>query len=1581
MEDSSRFQRLFDLLENGSTQSTRSAAGEQIAEVALSATSSGEGEGGLSEVMRALLSRVVPLLGHSSWDTRLAAADLLRRVVDVKQLPGMAPAAQRPMPEVALLLDAPDMLLGSGRLTEPSAASLSAAEPDTKRAKSSATSSRQRNVSDRKERQQLRSSQAVMGEQWKPGPTDALVWPELFQFLVKQTQCQRWETRHGALVALRCLVDELPCPSLLSELASCSLTLLTLDRFNDYMADRVISPVRECAAQLLGSVLTQADEDLFISCVKVLLQLVHRPEWEARHAGLLGLRYAVLNRPNLMQNYATSLIQPLLSALEDEDDDVIAVAAETILPLARQVASNLDATGLILDKIWELLQSLDDLAASISCLLALMKALYQVPEVAEVRLIRQSVSLLFPLFRHGVPMVRQAVVETVSSLLAVGRPKEWAVPVLSDLSRYCFQNFVFESDEAVLNASRELWMQLIHHAPPATCCPIFKPLLTPWYALLSTWPVENCPSQAVMLIEGSSALAQLLGIWPVAQLAPEVLTLIKLVCSQSKHERIVGALCFAWLAGASPRAQLPLPLWQAFHGKLRDALNCNWKDIFFSEDFVAVKPVWSLFQAVARQNGFSMDEAADITKVSQIEGAMASIQGRLDAKVKGGLVDRSACARALESLSRFHAMVVAGGVRTKCAVATAWVQSLPLEQPLSDPSDSPTIVSLAFNALLDGVVTEIHPKLQQLWARQGLVELMAKSPPAQVEPILRQLWIMLLRDLVETPRAGTTSFEEPVVEAAEEEEESPANVLSGDFPETRRARDILATRGARAVFLELGKVFGAQILSQVDGSVCASLWSNMDQCLTGKPQDMVDALRLVETLLSSVPVRQDCFLAVEQRVVMLCNLMNHASVWEAQNLLADGIAAAARLFPVGVLRFICITLVPRVESFELNGLICALLTIHKVLKSLLVLACPFLPFLVVPLLGSMSHRNNVVRHVAAAAFAQVVGLLPLEAGTPDPAGFGDDLSLRRKEERLFIQQLIGGQAPSLENMDMGLVPELKLRPYQEAGVAWLAFLAKYKLHGILADDMGLGKTVQTLCAVAGAHRKAGSRCVSLVVCPASVVHHWVNESKTLFCEGVFRPYAYVGSATERATWSVKKLVGKHNLFVTSYEVLRNDAKKLAKIDFLYCVLDEGHVIRNPASKVTEAAKSISATHRLVLSGTPLQNQVVELWSLFDFLSPGYLGSQKEFNASFGKPILASKDPKAKPLVRERGVLALEGLHRQILPFIMRRTKETVLQDLPPKIIQDFICDMSPLQALLYEDYAGVHDQVQAAEDSDVTSRKPAPHIFRTLQLLRKICNHPSEVLKVSAADGPEKAKTAKFLKETGTKLESAEHSGKLVGLEALLRDCGIGQPPPESGEVPVAAGGLHRVLLFCQHSSVVDLIENLLFKKRMPTVTYCRLDSSLPLADRFSLVTRFNRDPTIDVMLLTVKVGGLGLNLTGADTVIFFEHDWNPQVDMQAMDRAHRLGQKRTVNVYRLITRDTIEEKILSLQQFKIRMTKIVVNEENASMSTMDTGALLDLAQGSAMRNIQAPDEEEGDADEAQYQRYLEMQAQINPDE
>ncbi|XP_050083942.1 TATA-binding protein-associated factor 172 [Anopheles aquasalis] len=615
---------------------------------------------------------------------------------------------------------------------------------------------------------------------------------------------------------------------------------------------------------------------------------------------------------------------------------------------------------------------------------------------------------------------------------------------------------------------------------------------------------------------------------------------------------------------------------------------------------------------------------------------------------------------------------------------------------------------------------------------------------------------------------------------------------------------------------------------------------------------------------------------------------------------------------------------------------------------------PYVVLLVVPLLGRMSDPDQSVRLVSTHCFATLIQLMPLDGLALDSSSSGnggsgggtsqvlsDDLKMRKMKDKRFLEYLFSPK--TIPDFQLPIKINADLRSYQQSGVNWLWFLNRYKLHGILCDDMGLGKTLQAICILAADHhqRSIDRNCAqlpSLVICPPTLTGHWVYEVEKFLPTRFLRPLHYVGLPVSRE--QLRHKLGTYNLIVASYDIVRKDIEFFGSVHWNYCILDEGHIIKNGRTKSSKAIKQLVANHRLILSGTPIQNNVLELWSLFDFLMPGFLGTEKQFSTRFSRPILASRDPKSSPKEQEAGALAMEALHRQVLPFLLRRVKEDVLTDLPPKITQDLLCELSPLQERLYEDFSRMHlhssDIRECLEHIDGQQMGPAnkkTHVFQALRYLQNVCNHPKLVLSPSH---PEYKDIVGEFTRNGASMDDIEHSAKLPVLKQLLLDCGIGT----NEDVSV---NQHRALIFCQLKAMLDILENDLLKKHLPAVSYLRLDGSVPPSTRHHIVTKFNGDPSIDVLLLTTQVGGLGLNLTGADTVIFVEHDWNPMKDLQAMDRAHRIGQKKVVNVYRLITRKSLEEKIMGLQKFKLQTANTVVSDENASMETMGTDQLLDL--------------------------------------
>lgn len=335
--------------------------------------------------------------------------------------------------------------------------------------------------------------------------------------------------------------------------------------------------------------------------------------------------------------------------------------------------------------------------------------------------------------------------------------------------------------------------------------------------------------------------------------------------------------------------------------------------------------------------------------------------------------------------------------------------------------------------------------------------------------------------------------------------------------------------------------------------------------------------------------------------------------------------------------------------------------------------------------------------------------------------------------------------------------------------------------------MGLGKSLQSICIVgskhherAAKHKQTGSvdsaHLPSLIVCPPTLAGHWYYE--VLKFTDDLKPFQYIGTAAERAALRTQLRSEKVDIVITSYETVRADIAELGKIDWLYCVLDEGHIIKNPKTKLSAAVKQLRAQHRLLLSGTPIQNNVLELWSLFDFLMPGFLGTEKMFNDKFSKPILADRDGKASPKEREAGesgdccareamltpaATALEALHKQVLPFLLRRLKEDVLHDLPPKIIQDYYCELSTVQKALYDEFSKSRAAEEAGEAVSSDEQPGAGHVFQSLQYLRKLCNHPALVL-----DGEEgQRRWGEVVKKVGGGLPPLNDLSHAPKLEAL----------------------------------------------------------------------------------------------------------------------------------------------------------------------------------------------------------------------
>ncbi|KAF9916507.1 hypothetical protein BX616_003581 [Lobosporangium transversale] len=513
--------------------------------------------------------------------------------------------------------------------------------------------------------------------------------------------------------------------------------------------------------------------------------------------------------------------------------------------------------------------------------------------------------------------------------------------------------------------------------------------------------------------------------------------------------------------------------------------------------------------------------------------------------------------------------------------------------------------------------------------------------------------------------------------------------------------------------------------------------------------------------------------------------------------------------------------------------------------------------------------------------------------------------------------------------------------YQKTCTQWLWELHCQGAGGIIGDEMGLGKTIQIISFLAGLLYSGNLEAPIIIVCPATLLKQWVKEfhrwwppmrvailhssgsgmhssnndtyherdddSHDSFSDGYssgsvkkkrrgknrFGGRARRGRATEEneertvADDIIDRISSKGHVLVTTYAGLRIHARRLLRKTWSYIVLDEGHKIRNPDADITLTCKQFRTPHRIILSGTPIQNNLNELWSLFDFVFPGRLGTLPVFQSQFAIPINLGGYANASNLQVQTAYKCACVLRNLINPYLLRRMKADVASDMPKKSEQVLFCKLTPPQRSAYEEFLKSNELTSIMEGKR--------HALYGIDLVRKICNHADILAREKHKNDPDYGHYSK--------------SGKMVVVRALLQ---------------MWQKEKHRVLLFSQTRTMLDILEKFI---KSEGYSYRRMDGTTPIQNRMSLVDEFNARDDIYIFLLTTKVGGLGVNLTGADRVIIFDPDWNPSTDVQARERAWRLGQTRAVTIYRLMTSGTIEEKIYHRQIFKQFLTNKILKD------------------------------------------------------
>ncbi len=491
-----------------------------------------------------------------------------------------------------------------------------------------------------------------------------------------------------------------------------------------------------------------------------------------------------------------------------------------------------------------------------------------------------------------------------------------------------------------------------------------------------------------------------------------------------------------------------------------------------------------------------------------------------------------------------------------------------------------------------------------------------------------------------------------------------------------------------------------------------------------------------------------------------------------------------------------------------------------------------------------------------------------------------NVTLSRKLERL-------NDFENIADVQMPVHFKGDLRSYQKAGYNWFSFLREYNFGGCLADDMGLGKTIQTLAMLQKMkeeHELGQTQVTSLIIMPTSLIYNWLNEAKKFTPK--LKIHAHIGTSRDKDI----SLFAKYDIIITTYGITRVDIDLLKNFYFSYIILDESQNIKNPSSKSFKAVKALKSKHKLILSGTPVENSVSDLWTQLTFLNPGLLGTQAFFNEEYVQAIEKRKD--------EEKARKLQAI---IKPFVLRRTKEQVAAELPSKTEQVFYCTMSEDQAAYYEKTKSAYRNDLLSSMDDGTYAKKQVQLLQGLTALRQLANHPVMIDEEYTSD-----------------------SGKFENVIYTLDN--------------VLKGG-HKVLIFSQFVKHLNIFKSHFEKEGIP---FAYLDGAT--RNRGEIVADFQQNTDLKVFLISIKAGGVGLNLTQADYVFILDPWWNPAVEQQAIDRTHRIGQEKKVFIYKFIAKDTVEEKILALQNRKKRLASSLITTEESffkSLSKEDISELL----------------------------------------
>ncbi|KAI2499043.1 hypothetical protein MHU86_15432 [Fragilaria crotonensis] len=1085
-----------------------------------------------------------------------------------------------------------------------------------------------------------------------------------------------WHVRHGSLLGISSLLSAWKLKEKTEKsfgawpqdiLARC-LCVLALDRFADFCSEAATAPVRLAAAQVVALLYDLAPDRVQQACRKILVTLAtHATSWEVRYGGLLAMQFLVVVEKNNLEFTTTAT-----NALKDQCDDVVGVAAQVLL-VATQMGASFPSC---IEPLGEALLRVDSSVSS-----------------SAVPLVR-----LFPLELQRGQQLPVNTSEIWNQMLRFLDFPSSAIQI-STLSALPSLLEKAATSQKVSLPSQETYSALVFR--------VFDSFSEP------NLYVNDCPTMSRMSVARESA-------WKaIAALAPTILV--------SGKEISLGIMLR--LTGLDRQSSLRKEATSL--SQLRDSCrvaaqffaNFAVEPLLFASIMVLLSSRWVylcevatvLYRSLCRASGDLVEACR--SRVQDLLLSSSSISAYVDESMvdeptrtmyraallsifEGKLENRDLVVRQFTHVpENAHPSSMQSGMTVTASIAAMRLSAMVAGALVSSgASHLPQALTPLVRALMTSLKSEVDADRIELTCNDlvNLLKLLSSEGRVNVhDKILDNICNIMMEGDVPTSVAAAERIVASMIH----------DIPAGDTVQ------IFSPIWHRLVYLENGN------LETVDNR---RLQETL-RLLTAVGQAMVPRSRAVKHLIS---------LTIHPLILTSCMSADTASRNAAVSCIkafakADSSMTLDKAIPLlaGHLRE------KGVDAFRLG----ACKVMYSIIEEVDIEVCPFVRYLLPLAMSLMADPVVECSKEASKTFAVLVRVAPL---VQEVASVAWSLDMDDHAKSVMDHLILGKPLPrcifpeSISN-EMTITGAI-LRGYQAEGVAWLRFLQTVGLHGALCDSMGLGKTLQALVAIALAHedsKRSGKTPVSIVVCPSSVVGHWVAEIQKFF-PNILPATSLMGNAKQRSkSWSDSEK--GISIVVTSYSVLRSDLEQLRTPNWEYCVLDEGHLLKNPKTATARAAREIKSRHRLVLTGTPVQNRVSELWATFDFLMPNFLGSHANFSKTFANPIGKGQDPGASAEPIRVSMEKLKLLHQQVLPFILRREKDHVLKELPAKVFTDVPCSMTEEQLVLYKSFckgpdvqrsvSALQSVVQSHEDSPA---KLGSNVLKSLLYLRLLCTHP-----------------------------------------------------------------------------------------------------------------------------------------------------------------------------------------------------------------------------------------------------------------